>query len=104
MTLKAKPIQKFAAADGSEHNTAQEAVEHNKYLLRVKQLTEMFDGELVADVTPGVTSDDRENATVYVEDVPKFIAANADRILAALDVTQRRGPRKPKSSAEQTAG
>lgn len=95
MSLAAKPIQKYAAADNSEHPTAKAAVDHNKFLLRTANLELALNAtNAVSDV--GISIDDHEHRCVYLGDLPKFIAANANLILVALDVTQRRGPRTPK--------
>jgi len=90
--MEIKTIQKFLANDGSEHNSKEAAIAHNLRGPRVEAIEKAFD-ESKLD-TKLVTEDERGNKVLYDDDLPAFLADNADLLatLLAKPVTPR--PRK----------
>jgi hypothetical protein len=88
--LTIKKTASFTSSDGTVFTKREQALAHEKFLVRKKKL------EAIQFI--GFVQDDRSNYVVGETDMPEFIAKHADQILAALTVTQARAPRKPKTT------
>jgi hypothetical protein len=87
--LTIKKTASFTSSDGTVFTKREQALAHEKFLVRKKKL------EAIQFI--GFVQDDRSNYVVGETDMPEFIAKHADQILAALTVTQARAPRRPKT-------
>lgn len=97
--MEIKTIQKFVANDGTEFTTKAEAIAHNLAGPRIAAVEKAYsEGKFVVGK---VSEDDRGNAIVFVDDLPTFLAANADLLLTLLakPVTPRakKEPAAPKA-------
>ena len=85
MTLKIEAAQVYKTADGKTHSSHKEAVTHSKFLKRIDNIKALdFDGAST------LVSANEGGFAVPLDDLPAFLALNADKILEALDVKQTR--------------
>lgn len=94
MSITLKPTKVWPDSSGIQHADRATALQAQKTIERTKKLHAiMADAKLV-----GVGSvDDSNGAYLEVNDIPEFIAANADLILGALSVREARAPRVAKA-------
>lgn len=92
----------FIAPDGTTHDTLKKATEYTRYL---KVKLALADFALVSQETNvGVSQTDEGSAVVFTTDLPAFLLAHREDILAAFnqDVSLR-APKKPKVKAPAAA-
>lgn len=109
-----KKVTGFLAPDGSHHPTAKAAAEYVQTQAIKASVEAAFEPDHLEGYTQGpqaeaqgVDFDDRGNAVIYSSGIAKFLLANRDKILAALqpkvDVRQRK-PRTVKAKTVVPTG
>ena len=95
-----KKSPKYIASDGSSHDTRDLAAKQNLYLARLANLQAIDAGQVQGGeyLNEYVKGDGQTGLYVTQENIPQFLATNAELLLAALTVKSGRG-RKPKSVA-----
>lgn len=103
--MEIKTIQKFQAADGTEFNTKEEAIAHNLAGPRIAAVEKAIeDGKLNLDAFSEIGTDTGAQLEVItIEELPAFLAANADLLLELLAKPVTKRPRKPKTEGEGAA-
>ena len=89
-------VVKHQAKDGSLHDTNR-LCEIQDRKLKIAPAMEKFVNALAAD-TPSLSSTSEGGIAVYLEDLPTFLANNAEKLRDAItDALTIRKPRKPKA-------
>ncbi len=103
LSLTVSPVTAHGTSDGKTFPTRDEALAHQKSLVRIERLSALqFDTSEFA-----VTDDDSASPSqvfVRIEDVPALLAEFGDAIYAALEVKQGRGPKKVVAPAPAVPG
>lgn len=94
-----KKFTGFIAVDGSTHKTVKEAMDHSRAVKTKAALTAIAEGVLASQPNDamGVSSDESGSSVIYPEDLPTFLSAHREAILAAFNQEVRmRGPGRKK--------
>ena len=101
-TADIKRFTGFIAPDGSTHDTLKKATDHTREL-KIKEALQQF-ANIEAAVDTGVSHDDRDNTVVFADDMPSFLFAHQEAILAAFNQeVLLRKKREPKPKAVKPA-